>query len=263
MIDWLERTTADHPGLARGVAPEGLLADEERLHLDGLSVPKRRRDWLLGRWTAKQLVRAWLDKRHGLQLSLDKVVVRRGASGNPEVHLQANGHGPLPASVPPLSLSISHSGDRAISALCDRPRVRVGVDVETVEPRPARFAKDYLAEEEIACLDEVTNGDMDALTTVIWSAKEAVLKALHLGLAVDTRRVRCIPRSTTGAGQGWQPFLLSCDPGVLEKAIPANGERPRTIDLPHLTAGWWIRSGRSVRTLAVVTFPSEVRDRVA
>lgn len=50
----------------------------------------------------------------------------------------------------------------------------------------------------------------DLLVTLIWSAKEAALKALRLGLTVDTRSISC----TIGASEkayGWACIDIACD----------------------------------------------------
>jgi 4'-phosphopantetheinyl transferase len=69
--------------------------------------------------------------------------------------------------------------------------------------------------------------------TAIWSAKESALKALRLGLNVDTRRVEChIAPSGSGA---WAAITLSCDP---------------ILEAPPLR-GWWRVSEGYVLTLAL------------
>jgi 4'-phosphopantetheinyl transferase len=69
-------------GLANGLAPAGLLAPEERERYETFRVPKRRRDWLLGRWTAKQLGRLYLTL-DGAPRRADEIVVRADSDGSP------------------------------------------------------------------------------------------------------------------------------------------------------------------------------------
>jgi len=46
----------EHPALAQGQAPPGLLSPAEETILAGLTLLPRRRKWLLGRWAAKRLL---------------------------------------------------------------------------------------------------------------------------------------------------------------------------------------------------------------
>jgi 4'-phosphopantetheinyl transferase len=85
MIDWLVQPTSAHPDLARGVAPAGLLSERERMRLGSLTVEKRRRDWLLGRWTAKHLLQSAIERRTGVRLSLDALSVESAEDGAPVV----------------------------------------------------------------------------------------------------------------------------------------------------------------------------------
>lgn len=61
---------------------------------------------------------------------------------------------------------------------------QVGVDIETVEPRPASFVEDWFVPEEWPLL--LTEEDCARA----WAVKEAVLKALGVGMAVSPREVR-------------------------------------------------------------------------
>ena len=44
MIEWLIQSSADHPALARGIAPAGLLSEQEQLRFMELKTVKRRSD---------------------------------------------------------------------------------------------------------------------------------------------------------------------------------------------------------------------------
>ena len=85
MIHWLIQSSADHPDLARGIAPAGLLSGAEQTRLAALKTEKRRRDWLLGRWTAKRLIQTYVERQTGLRPPLDAVVIEAEPSGAPRV----------------------------------------------------------------------------------------------------------------------------------------------------------------------------------
>jgi phosphopantetheinyl transferase len=64
----------------------------------------------------------------------------------------------------------------------------MGCDLEKVEPRTWSFVRDYFTPNEQDAVAAQGNPELRArMVTLIWSAKEAVLKALETGLRADTR----------------------------------------------------------------------------
>jgi 4'-phosphopantetheinyl transferase len=264
-IDWLVQTSdpAENPvGSAIEAAAEGCLDGEagplprllpflspaERETLATLRYPKRRREWLLGRWTAKQLLQRSLGG-YG-ELALTAISVEADPDGAP--YLSVEGEGRLPA-----SLSISHRGGRAVCALSPALSPAIGVDLEQVEPRSEAFVEGFFTPAEAARAWAILPERRDTLVTAIWSAKEAVLKALREGLRIDTRAVevrhvagldarervpeeRLPPLALHRVGADlasvdWQPVHIeSALPGALR------------------IAAWWRPESDSVLTMAAV-----------
>ena len=54
-IHWLICLADDHPAAKAG-RPPGFLSEAERIAFARLRFPKRRREWLLGRWTRDELL---------------------------------------------------------------------------------------------------------------------------------------------------------------------------------------------------------------
>jgi 4'-phosphopantetheinyl transferase len=191
----------------------------------------------------------------------------------------------------PISLSISHSSEIALCALyavggrwqvvAQHPGghspewaggrwqdqaistgfpagglVQVGVDVEGIAPRADSFMQAYFAADEMHWIGQALGGEQALLATVTWSAKEAVLKALQLGLTVDTHRVICLPATglelTAGADQGWCEVHVQIDPALLPEALRRAGRLPLTTDYDWQIRGWWRRAGHFVQTLAAL-----------
>ncbi|MFN8493798.1 MAG: 4'-phosphopantetheinyl transferase superfamily protein [Caldilineaceae bacterium] len=251
MIRWLVKSLDVHPDLVRGEAPVGLLAAAESAELDAFKVRKRRQDWLLGRWTAKHLVQAHLTETTGHTLPLDQLTIKHEAAGAPYVTL----HDVTPECPLPVSLSISHSNGYAFCALYDarldenlEPNARaaavnqitIGADIEHIEPRERSFITDFFTSSEIATIEQMPASQQATLVTAIWSAKEAVLKALRVGLRVDTRAIDCkftpLP-SEIMMSNDWTPFGI-------ETALQG------TATLGQFT-GWWRTLDNFVLTLAV------------
>jgi 4'-phosphopantetheinyl transferase len=93
----------------------------------------------------------------------------------------------------PVAFNVSHSGHIALIALTSG--VDVGVDVEHVRiiPERADLARRFFHVEEAAELASVPEGEANAAFFRCWTRKEAVAKALGLGLnaKLDRYRVSC------------------------------------------------------------------------
>ena len=157
---------------------------------------KRRSDWLIGRWTAKHLIQSYIERQTGVQPLLHSLTVMNDPDGAPRViadcRLQIADYDlDLQSAICNLQLSISHCDGHAFCALSDTDGMQIGVDIERIEPRAAEFAEDYFTAHELDQLRAAPPESRDTLVTLIWSAKEAALKALRLGLTVDTRKIEC------------------------------------------------------------------------
>jgi len=186
----------DHLGPSGLAETEHWLAPGERRQYAGLRDTRRRRAWLLGRRTGKELVRAVLGLAADDPRSIE--LVSRDASGRgvaPQVRLGGRRQ--------PCSLSISHTDRAAVAALSTMPDVRVGVDlvelgrpptgrnwsVETSGGAVGRAAvfdalRPWLTAEERAWAD--ARGPFAA--AALWAAKEAAYKALGAGKGFAPRQ---------------------------------------------------------------------------
>jgi 4'-phosphopantetheinyl transferase len=196
----LLQPAAAQRGLAEGLPPDGLLSADEHRRYSRFLVPKRRRDWLLGRWTAKHLVQSYLALAEGLFIALDQIEILSDDDGAPYAFV---GEGL------PLSLSISHSGDQSFCALCRRDVGFVGADIEQLEPRDIAFVRTFFTGGENAAVDAAAPAGRDAFITALWSAKEAALKTLRLGLRADTRQVEVL---TAELASAWRPITARLGP---------------------------------------------------
>jgi 4'-phosphopantetheinyl transferase len=219
MIRWLVQTVADHPDLSALRPPKALLTAAEAAHYATYLSPRRRRDWLLGRWTAKQVVQQHIATTDGFTPALDAFSIEYDDHGAPTITSQHPAlRGACGAGCVPLALSISHSHGYALCAVAANPtgEVRLGVDIELVEPRPAGFAQEFFTPAEKATLEVAPPDLRDLLTTAMWSVKEAILKATHLGLSTDPRRIACGMHPVRP--RHWTPLRVSLDPSLHEHA---------------------------------------------
>ena len=186
IISWMRSDSASAP-------PENFLSETELQKLAQMRFPRRREEWLLGRWTAKRLLaavegrdpRAWQ--------------VENEADGQP--YVQADGER-LPG-----CLSISHRGGQAVCAWTSAPGVALGIDLERIEPRSPAFVRDYFTAAEQALIAGAAR-ELDAV--LLWSAKEAMLKALGKGLRLDTRAVEVLRIANHEEIAGWRGLTVHC-----------------------------------------------------
>ncbi|MGB9752078.1 MAG: phosphopantetheinyl transferase [Roseiflexus castenholzii] len=241
MLYWLIQTLADHPALACAEPPEGLLSSAEEARFRTLTREKRRRDWLLGRWTAKHLAAHYIELVTGRRPALRDIVILTDPDGAPRLQSQ-NGDASI---IDRLAISISHSRDHAFCVLTDTPGYAPGADIEYVEPRAPGFVTDFFTDVEIASVHHAPPSAQPLLTTVIWSAKEAALKSLRCGLTVDTRRIVCLPDEPTA--DGWAPVIVRCHPELNA----------------YVHRGWWRQMGGFVLTLATADIGRPMKTAVS
>jgi 4'-phosphopantetheinyl transferase len=210
---WLARAEQHLP------AEESWLSDAEAAYADAQRFTKRRTEFLVARWTAKQALSRVLPLPPAAA-SLRRIEVRHEPSGAPLVHLDGR----------PVGMRISLT-DRAGWAVCvlGGSSGRMGCDLELVEPRSDAFVRDYLTAPERRYVDAAPDRDARHLAAnLIWSAKESALKVLTTGLRRDTRSVEVTVTATSG---GWGELTVRTAEGA---TFP----------------GWWRRFGAFVLTMA-------------
>jgi 4'-phosphopantetheinyl transferase len=228
-VYWIEQTAETVPDADEWLsAPELLL--ERRFH-----IKKRRTDWRLGRWTAKQAIAAYLELQPDCSV-FSRMEIRANPAGVPEALLQHR-HAPF-------AISLSHCGTKAICAIASN-ETHIGCDIEVVAPRPDCFVDDYFTHEEQLLIEELSAAERPILITLFWSAKESALKALGTGLRRDTRSV-----SVHGVGiptvQRSATLNFVCTPSSpIDVWFPLKV----TDDLGRIFNGWWRYADGFVRTL--------------
>jgi 4'-phosphopantetheinyl transferase len=219
-ILWVEQSAAEVP------ATTDWLSAAEKLRFEGFRFAKRRDDWRLGRWTAKRAVAGYLGLPCGPQ-TLARFEIRPAASGAPEVFCDDR--------TSEVSISITHRDGVAACAV-GPSEIAIGCDLELIEPRSDAFLADYFTASEQALVKGASAAERTILPTLLWSAKESALKALKVGLRVDTRCVEVsLGEKSLEEPLDWRPLTV----------LYLNGQSQH---------GWWLANGELVRT--IVTIPS-------
>lgn len=241
-ISWLEQTEAD-------VATENQwLSARESSCLSGMRFAKRRTDWRLGRWTAKQAVAARLNLPTDIR-ALAGIEVLAAPSGAPEVFLS---HRPAD-----IAISMSHRDGTALCTVAPAG-TSFGCDLETIEPRSEAFIADYCTSSEHALIGKTSVEHRALVVSLIWSAKESTLKALRQGLRLDTRYVcvRLVDGLLQQDTKEWQEFCL--------EPLAENPEGWHSLSVQcssgPIYRGWWRRQNQLVRTV-VSDLPPQIPER--
>ena len=146
---------------------ETLLSEDEKARGRSFVAAHHRRRFVVARSRLRSLL--------GQHLGLDPaaVVFVLNEYGKPSV-VQA----------PSVHFSLSHSGDRALLAISDT--LVVGADLEQVRPlEHLELARRNFHPQEVAAIEsQPTEGEQRQAFFRIWTLKEAVVKALGVGLSL-------------------------------------------------------------------------------
>jgi 4'-phosphopantetheinyl transferase len=114
-----------------------------------------------------------------------------------------------------VALSISHSDGWAAAAV-QRGTASLGCDLERIEPRSPTFLEDYLTPSEQGFVASGPESERPLRATLVWSAKEAVMKALGEGLRLAPASVEVVPALYPVSETGWRSFSISAPASATE-----------------------------------------------
>jgi 4'-phosphopantetheinyl transferase len=201
--------------LGTGAAPEWLSA-EEKAALAAMGSPRRRAQFAAGRWLLHHAGTFVLGKSAHYRVQL--------TAGRPFLAIEGAGGR--------MAASLSHSGDRVLCALA--PAGLVGVDVERIRARKrwhelASFALHPAEREHLDALEGEARwrGFYRA-----WTLKEAMAKALGVGLALpfdriafsDDNRIDSAPGGQDFDRAAWHFYTLELGAGYAAAAAWRDGE---------------------------------------
>ena len=177
------------------------LSPAERAALRRFGVPKRQHDFRLGRFAAKRVLALLYGDEETVAMS--RFEIRPAPGGAPLAFRDGARLN--------VSLSISHSAGWAAAAV-QREEGRLGCDLERIEERSHAFVLDYFTPGEQAFAEAGPDGGRRA--TLVWSAKEAVMKALGEGLRLTAATVEIVPDLHFVSRAGWRRFAVTAPPSA-------------------------------------------------
>ncbi len=214
-LRWLSQGMADVP------PDDSWLSPREAAWVARMRFPKRRSEFRLGRWTAKNALALALGRGRSAE-ELCTIEIDRAGDGAPAPLVDGR----------PAAAYITMT-DRADQAVCvvGPPGPALGCDLELVEPRTDAFLADFLTSSEQRLVAAAAGPEArDLLANLAWCGKESALKVLRTGLRRDTRSVE-VSLPDGPAVDGWSPLSVRASEGAV---FP----------------GWWRRFGAFVLTVA-------------
>lgn len=205
----------------------GFLSSFELQKFSAFRFPKRRNEWLLGHWTAKALVHSLPAYHH---YSLNQIEICNTSEGAPFIQLPGR-------TTPVECLTISHSQQFAFCSLATGLELHIGADLEEVEPRTETFILDYFTPVERQLVDSYPAEIRADIVTLIWSAKESMLKALGVGLHWDTHMVEV---------HGMEGILQAGGSEAIWQKVQIGEQQTNE----RVWIGWWQRQDPFILTLA-------------
>ena len=153
---------------------DSVLSEREQAFFQTLKLPKRKTEWLGGRLALKKALSAV----RGISFKEIEVLPQEN-SGKPSLFIR--GEKSL------LPFSTTHSNGFAVAAVAPEDKY-IGIDLEKIAPRIRAWKTDFFHDTELTA-------DSDEFLTALWTQKEAVVKLLGTGLAINSYDVRCVQGS--------------------------------------------------------------------
>lgn len=153
---------------------ENVLSPKERIRLGAFSMPKKKVQWISGRYAVKKALIKHMSVCDD-QIDLCSIDVLSGENSAPYIPQFADVH-----------VTITHSFPYCIGVVSKR---RIGIDLErVVDLRPTLLAI-YFHSHEIQELEQSNTVKDVHHAMVYWTRKEAVSKLLGLGMKADFKRL--------------------------------------------------------------------------
>jgi 4'-phosphopantetheinyl transferase len=228
-VSAVELWTVDVDALSDAADGEltGWLSADEQARAAAFARPRDRRRSRRRRAAVRWVLSSYLD------VDPAAVSFEVGDHGRPEVAGKA------------LSFGVAHSGGASVVAV-SRRRVGVGVDIELDRPLDSLEQMMTVActDREMASIRSLPPTARSRRFLSVWTAKEAVLKAVGLGLSVDPRQVEVELTPSGGVCVTWVASPLAdwfvampVNPrrGDLVSALAVAGRGPVRVDwMPSL-----------------------------
>lgn len=145
---------------------EKYLHPKEQEYFSMLKFEKRKRSYLMGRYTAKKAISAFADEEN-----LKSILIQKGVFDQPVATCSSKQN---------IQVSITHCEDFG-AAIAFHEALPMGIDIEKVDPNRSNVIEAQMTDEEKR-LVKVLPYTTDIAYTLFWTAKESISKILKTGL---------------------------------------------------------------------------------
>lgn len=161
--------------------PSGFLGEAEREEFLHWKDESRKRQWMAGRFLARQLIRE-MEQHQNLSLNEIEILSRneKGQSVEPKVFINGEKF--------QGSLSISHSDEIAWAVLSFKEKTRIGIDLVKEDQSDASHLLNWFSDRE----KTVTDFSNPESIRLHWGIKEAVYKAINQGESFSPLKIEII-----------------------------------------------------------------------
>ena len=136
----------------------------------------KKKDWLAGRFSAKEAVHNYFLENFQKDFKLNKIEILRKEINKPAYKL------PIKQTVK-TNISISHCEGLAVSAIAEnKTDGLVGIDIEKIRNFKLKEIKSFLTGQELSQILKQNLENKNKIATLFWSIKESYLKAIGRGL---------------------------------------------------------------------------------
>jgi acyl transferase domain-containing protein/phosphopantetheinyl transferase len=182
---WLEPPADMGRPVWRDVLEQIMLAPAERSAILSAAANERQRTHKLwGRIAAKEAARRLWHAAGNVAVYPADLSIVADRNGRPELFSLA-----APTDLPVAAVSIAHCDGVAVAIAASDPAARVGIDVETIVPRPDGFEATAFSSAEQRLLHNWSDASRIEWMARFWCAKEAAAKAT--GLAASAVALDC------------------------------------------------------------------------
>jgi 4'-phosphopantetheinyl transferase len=168
----------------------GVFSEIERSIINKYENPKKRIQWMAGRYAGKMAIKKLLIKADSSDMDnidVTKISIKNGVNLAPFIE-----------GYPQLNISISHSYPYCL-ALASKHKI--GVDIEKTITIVQPMLKFYYTQDEINEINKLSQLDKkneaNSLATLYWTRKEAISKLQREGMNMDFRKIDTLHDITT------------------------------------------------------------------
>ena len=217
-------------GLSRAqfAACESVLSEEERSRADSFHFEKDRRQFVVARGSLRYLL--------GSLLSTEAVEIEfeYGVFGKPLLKAGEGIGGGIP-------FNLAHSGPHVLIGVS--PNLEMGVDLEALGPGEIRMAplvKNICTPKEAAWVEGLGVQEKERALSRLWTAKEAILKAIGSGFQIPPDEVEIAEPLLHGKGGPFEATILA----------KGNDKRVNVLPMPEFESEYRCSAALAVASTA-------------